>query len=113
MIFIDLFTVFDTVDHNICLVNLKTYGVQSENLKWFRNYLSNRKQSTSYDDFKIKMKSVKCGIPKGSILQPQQLVLDPVFLADDNNIRTLSETINQELKFFLKFLCVILDEHLA
>ena len=43
---------FDTVNHNILLEKLKAYGIQSENLKWFRSYLSNRKQSISYGDSK-------------------------------------------------------------
>ena len=46
-IFINLFEVFDTVSHNILLENLKAYGIQSENLEWFRSYLSNRKQFIS------------------------------------------------------------------
>ena len=29
---------FDTVNHNILLEKLKAYGIQSENLKWFRTY---------------------------------------------------------------------------
>ena len=51
-IFIDLFKAFDTVNRNILLEKLKAYRIQSENLKWFRSSLSNRKQFISYDDFK-------------------------------------------------------------
>ena len=46
-IFIDLSKAFDTVNRNILLEKLKSYGIQSENLKWFRSYLSNRKQFIS------------------------------------------------------------------
>ena len=115
-IFLDFSKAFDTVNHNILLEQLKVYGIQSENLKWFRSYLSNRKQFILYDDFKIDMKIVKCGVLQGSILGPLLLlvfvndfgnstkVLDPGLFADDinlfcsyNNIRTLSETDNHEV----------------
>ena len=78
--------------------------------------MSNRKQIIFYDDFKTEMKIVKCRVPQGSTLGPlfflifindlsnSTKVLDPVLFADDtklfcsdNNIRTLSETANQEL----------------
>ena len=116
VIFIGLSKAFDTVNHNILLEKLKAYGIQSENLKWFRSYLSNRKQFISYNDFKTEMKIVKCGVLQGSILGPSlflifvndlndsTVVLDSVLFADDtnlfysdNNIRTLFETENQEL----------------
>ena len=117
--FIDLSKAFDTVNHNILLEKLKAYGIESENLEWFRSYLSNRKQFISYDDFKTNMKIVKCGISQGSILGPllflilvndlnnSTKVLDLVRFADDtnlfcsdNNMKTLSETANQELNLF-------------
>ena len=62
-IFIDLFKTFVTVNHNVLLEKLKAYGIHSKNLKWFRSYLSNRKQFISYDDSKTEMKNVKCGVP--------------------------------------------------
>ena len=115
-IFIDLSKAFDTVNHSILLQKLKAYGIQSENLKWFRSYLSHRKQFLPYEDFKTEMKIVKCGVSQGSILGPllflifvndlsnSTKVLDPVFFEDDanlfcsgNNIRTLFETANQGL----------------
>ena len=74
-IFLDLSKAFDTVNHNILLEKLKAYGIQSENLKWFRSYLSNRKQFILYDDFKTEMKIVKCGVPQGSILGPSLFLI--------------------------------------
>ena len=117
-IFIDLSKEFHTVNHNInsLLEKVKAYGIQSENLKWFRSYLSNRKQLTSYDDSKTEMKIAECGVPQGSMLGPLFFlifvndlnnltkVLDPVLFADnadlycsDSNIRTVFEIANQEL----------------
>ena len=40
-IYIDLSKASDTVNHNVLLEKLKAYGIQSENLKWFRSNLSN------------------------------------------------------------------------
>ena len=107
---------FDTVNHDILLEKLRACAIQSENLKWFRSYLSNRKQFISYNDSKTEIKIVKCDIPQVSILVPlfflifvndlnnSTKVLDPVLFADDsnlfcsnNNIRALFETANKEL----------------
>ena len=62
-IFIDLSKAFDTVNHNVLLEKLKAYGIQSENLKWVRSNLSNRKQFISYDISKKEMKIVERGFP--------------------------------------------------
>ena len=46
VVFIDLKKAFDTVDHDILCQKLEYYGIQSQNLAWFRSYLSNRKLHT-------------------------------------------------------------------
>ena len=115
-IFIDLSKEFNTINYNNLLEKLKAYGIQSENLKWFKSYLSNRKQFISYNHSKTEMKTVKCGVPQGSILGPLFLlifvndlnnltkVLDSVLFADntnlfcsDSDIRAVFEIANQEL----------------
>ncbi len=49
-IFCDLRKAFDTVDHTILLEKLGSLGVTGTELKWFKDYLSERKQFVSFDN---------------------------------------------------------------
>ena len=89
-IFIDLSKEFHTVNHNSLLEKVKAYGIQSENLKGFRSYLSNRKQLTSFDDSKTEMKIVKRGVPQGSMLGSLFFL---IFVNDLNNSTTVLDPV--------------------
>ena len=41
---LDLNKAFDTVNHDILVMKLDFYGIRGTTLKWFRPYLTNRKQ---------------------------------------------------------------------
>ena len=68
--FPDLSKAFDTIDHSILLYKLEHYVFRGIVLKWFENYLSNRKQYVSYNSHESQFEDIVCGVLQGSILGP-------------------------------------------
>ena len=116
-IFMDLSKAFDTIDHGILLTKLYHYGFRGISQKWFENYLTHRKQLLSYNTGKSENEDTQCGVPQGSILGPLLFILymndicytskllKTILFADDttcfyshNNVKTLCDTVNKELK---------------
>ncbi len=67
-LFIDLSKAFDTVDHEILLHRLKSVGLSSDVIPWFKNYLSGRTQCVQAEG-KLS-DSLSEGVPQGSVLGP-------------------------------------------
>ena len=69
-IFIDLEKAFDTVSHDILLEKLDHYGIRGISNDWFSSYLSDRSQFVSIYGLNSDYKTLKYGVPQGSVLGP-------------------------------------------
>ena len=69
----DISKAFDCVSHEILLGKLDHYGVRDKELKWFKSYLSGRKQKVQLsktDNIESEWKDTNVGVPQGSVLGP-------------------------------------------
>ena len=67
---------FDVVNHNILLHKLEHLGIRGVVLEWFKSYLSNRKQIVKYKMTVSNSLTMKCGVPRGSVLGPLLFLID-------------------------------------
>ncbi len=68
--FIDLRKAFDSVNHDILLKKLITYGCSR-----LRSYLSGRSQLVSFKGSTSDMESIDTGVPHGSIIGPLLILI--------------------------------------
>ena len=78
-IFCDLTKAFDMVPVDIMCNKLEKLGIRGSNLKWFRNYLIDRKQFVCIDSVRSTLRAITLGLPQGSILGP---ILFLIFIND-------------------------------
>ena len=74
-VFIDFSKAFDTVNHEILLKKLESYGIRGMSLKWFTSYLNNRQQYVAIGHTESPRQVMTCGIPQGSTLGPLLFLL--------------------------------------
>ena len=97
-VFLDFSKAFDTVKNDILLTKLHHYGIRGFAMKWFQSYPSDRYQYVTYNGVESLKKSIKGGVPQGSILGPLLFLIYiddlstvcnymmPFLFADDANL---------------------------
>ena len=70
MVLLDLQKAFDTVDHKILLMKMEALGLGQDVVRWFRSYLSDRRQLVDVSGVFSSSAAISCGVPQGSILGP-------------------------------------------
>ena len=122
-LFVDLSKAFDTVSHAALLDKLPAFGVTSNELNWFTDYLFNRSMFVSHNDSISQKMAVTCGVPQGSILGPLLFLLhfnevpdllshchvlmyadDTVLYFHHKNLGEIERTITNDLKILSRWL---------
>ena len=70
MLFLDISKAFDSIDHKILLGKLEHIGLSARSLRWFKLYLSDRRQCVYINGEVSETHPVDLGVPQGSILGP-------------------------------------------
>jgi hypothetical protein len=69
-LFIDFTKAFDTLCHTKLICALENIGIRGPLLQWFCNYLDGRQMLVKINKTVSDLKSVRSGVPQGSILGP-------------------------------------------
>lgn len=99
-IFLDFSKAFDVVSHQLLFLKLSKLNIDQQVLTWIKNFLFNRTQFVTANDFDSSLSSVNSGVPQGSVLGP---LLFLIYINDLPNV------VNSSIKLFADD-CVIYRE---
>ena len=122
LLMIDLSKAFDTINRELLITKLSIYGVSPSSLKWFKAYLTSRRQYVRIDNVDSNSQIIRHGVPQGSILGPLLFIifmndinLVPIsdcelhLYADDTTMLTCSPTMDQLMTTTNQALTTIVD----
>ncbi len=104
IVFIYLRKAFYLVDYDILLNKLQMYQCSENTIKWFKSYLTDRSQHTSFVGCLSDKATVTAGVPQGSILDPLLFILfindkplhtkgDVDMYADDSTLSAVDKSV--------------------
>ena len=115
-VFMDLSKAFDTINHDLLISKLDTYGFSTDALLFMLSCLKKRSQSLSINSSFSSWEEIIAGVPQGSILEPSlfNILLNDIFYfknraflsnyVDDNvlyafgsNLEEVKQNLSQDL----------------